>query len=134
MKKTGTNLINSRKWKLTFAVLIFIFSLISVSAAISEKELWVASIEKNEESIIFANHSESPTEGGWIFLSGGKEIQLPQPLNFTYNGTDSLERAGTTFKLNPESKSKSKSDQEDITELVFTYPYSTHSFILGNRT
>jgi hypothetical protein len=46
LKKTGTNLINSRKWKLTFVVLIFIFSLISVSAAISEKELWVASIEK----------------------------------------------------------------------------------------
>lgn len=129
-KKIETNEISLRRCKLTFAVLICIFALISVSAAVSEKGLWVASIEKNGDNVLFADHDDSQTEGGWIQLSGGKEIQLPQPLSFSYCGTDTLERDGTTLKLNPEIKpnTKPKSDKEKDTELEFTYPYSTHPF------
>jgi methanogen extracellular protein (TIGR04279 family) len=128
-KKTGMSEINSGKWRLSLVALICIFSLISVSAAFSEKGPWVVSIEKSGEKIVFADHSESPTEGGWILLSGGKEVQLPQPLNFTYYGVNRLEREGTTIEIkqsNPESNPKS--NQGNNTELVFTYPYSTHPF------
>lgn len=103
-------------------VLIFIFSLISVSAAFSEKGPWIASIEKSGESIVFADHSESLTEGGWILLSGGKEIQLPQPLTFTYYGASSLKKGGTTVEF------MSEATEGNNTELSFTYPYSTHPF------
>jgi methanogen extracellular protein (TIGR04279 family) len=96
--------------------------MVSVSLAFSEKDPWIASIEKGGESVIFADHSESPTEGNWIHLSGGKEIQLPQPLSFTYNGPNTLQKAGATIKL------KSESDKEKNTKIVFTYPYSTHPF------
>lgn len=126
-KKIGTNGIHGRKCKLTLAVLICIFALISVSAAVSEKGTWIASLEKNGESIVFANHDESQTEGGWIQLSGGKEIQLPQPLSFSYYGPNSLERAGTTLKLNSES------DKKKYTKLTYTYPYSTHPFYTENQ-
>ena len=61
--------INSGKWRLSLVALICIFSLISVSAAFSEKGPWVVSIEKSGEKIVFADHSESPTEGGWILLA-----------------------------------------------------------------
>ena len=129
-KKIETNGIHIRKLKLTLAVLICIFALVSVSAAVSEKVTWIASLEKNGDSILFADHDESETEGGWIQLSGGKEIQLPEPLSFSYCGTDTLEKAGTTLKLNPELKPNTKpdSDKEKDTELKFTYPYSTHPF------
>lgn len=102
--------------------------MITVSLAFSEKDPWVASIDKSGESIIFADHSESPTEGNWIHLSGGKEIQLPQPLSFTYYGPDSLKKAGTTIEL------KSESNKGNNTKLVFTYPYSTHPFYTENQT
>ena len=125
--KIKTNKIHRSKWRLTFAVLICIFSMITVSLAFSEKDPWIASIDKCGESIIFADHSESPTEGNWIHLSGGKEIQLPQPLSFTYYGSDSLKKAGTTIEL------KSESNKENNTKLVFTYPYSTHPFYTENQ-
>jgi methanogen extracellular protein (TIGR04279 family) len=121
-KKIETNKTHSRKWRLTFAVLICIFSMISVSLAFSEKDPWIASIEKSGENVLFADHSESPTEGNWIHLSGGKEIQLPQPLSFTYSGPNSLKKAGVTIKLNSES------DKKKNTKIVYTYPYSTHPF------
>jgi len=117
-KKIGTNGIDMSKCKLTFAALICIFALISVSAAVSEKGLWVASIEKNGDSVVFADHDDSQDEGGWIQLSGGQEIQLPQPLSFIYNGTNCVEKAGTVVKLN----------KENNTEVKYTYPYSTHPF------
>ncbi|AKJ38776.1 hypothetical protein MCM1_1747 [Methanosarcina barkeri CM1] len=107
-----------RKCKLTFAALICIFALISVSAAVSEKGLWIASIEKNGDSVVFADHDDSQDEGGWIQLSGGQEIQLPEPLSFIYNGTNCVEKAGTVVKLNKDSN----------TEVNYTYPYSTHPF------
>ncbi|WP_292390760.1 TIGR04279 domain-containing protein [Methanosarcina sp. UBA5] len=136
-KKIGTNGIHTRKFKLTLAILICIFALISISAALSEKGekgLWVASIEKNGDSVLFADHDDSQTEGGWIQLSGGKEIQLPQPLSFSYCGTNCLERAGTTVKLNPEEpNTRPDSDKEKNTELEFTYPYSTHPFYTENQ-
>jgi methanogen extracellular protein (TIGR04279 family) len=108
--------------RLTLTVLTLILLLSSTSAAFSEEEPWIAVIEKNENSVYFADHNESLTEGGWILLSGGNEIQLPQPLNFTYNGTDSLESEGATLEL------KSGADSGDDTEIVLTYPYSTHPF------
>ncbi|WP_054864861.1 TIGR04279 domain-containing protein [Methanosarcina barkeri] len=117
-KKIGTNGIDMRKCKLTFAALICIFALISVSAAVSEKGLWIASIEKNGDSVVFADHDDSQDEGGWIQLSGGQEIQLPEPLSFIYNGTNCVEKAGTVVKLNKDSN----------TEVNYTYPYSTHPF------
>ncbi|AKB50133.1 hypothetical protein MSBRW_0880 [Methanosarcina barkeri str. Wiesmoor] len=117
-KKIGTNGIDIRKCKLTFAALICIFALISVSAAVSEKGLWAASIEKNGDSVIFADHDDSQDEGGWIQLSGGQEIQLPQPLSFIYNGTNCVEKAGTIVKLN----------KDNNTEVNYTYPYATHPF------
>ena len=101
--------------------------MITVSLAFSEKDPWIASIDKGGESIIFADHSDSPTEGNWIHLSGGKEIQLPQPLSFTYYGPDSLKKAGTTIEL------KSESNKVKNTKLVFTYPYSTHPFYTENQ-
>lgn len=109
--------------------MICVFSLISISAAFSEKGPWVVSIEKNRENIVFADHSESPTEDGWILLSGGKEVQLPQPLNFTYYGVNRLDREGTTIEIKQSnSESNPESNQENNTKLVFTYPYSTHPF------
>ncbi len=122
-KKIGTNGIDIRKCKLTFAVLICIFALISVSAAVSEKGLWIASIEKNGDSVVFADHDSSLNEGGWIQLSGGKEIQLPQPLSFSYCGTNCVEKAGTVVKLNKDKN----------TELKYNYPYSTHPFYTENQ-
>jgi len=77
--------------------------------------------------IIFANHSKSSTEGGWINLSGGKEIQLPQPLKFTYCGTDKLKISEATIELKSLSGQKNKC-QENNTKLELTYPYSTHPF------
>lgn len=127
MKKiTGMNGIYSRKWRVTWTVLILVFSLISVSAAYSVKDPWVASIEKNGDNVLFADHNESLTEGGWILLSGGKEIQLPQPFTFTYCGTDNLKSKG----INLELKSGA---QENNTELTFTYPYCTHPFYTVNQ-
>lgn len=120
--KIGTNGIHGRKCKLTLAVLICIFSLISISAAASVQDPWIASIEKNGECILFADHTESQTEGGWIQLCGGKEIQLPQPLSFTYCGPDSLKLGNTTVNLNPETMSDTK-----------TYPYATHPFYTKNQ-
>ncbi|WP_440946627.1 TIGR04279 domain-containing protein [Methanosarcina sp. T3] len=97
-------------------------SFISISAAFSEEEPWIVVIEKNDDSVFFADHNESLTEGGWILLSGGEEIQLPQPLNFTYSGTDSLSSGGATLEL------KSNASSGNDTRLVLTYPYSTHPF------
>lgn len=119
--------IYGRALRLTLIVLIITCSLISVSAAFSEEDPWIAVIEKNDHSIYFADHNESLTEGGWILLSGGEEIQLPQPLNFVYNGTDSLKSAGATLEL------KSGATPGDDTELVLTYPYSTHPFYTENE-
>lgn len=132
-KKIGTNGIRIRKFKLTLAVLICIFSLISVSAAASDKGPWVASIEKNGDTVLFADHDSSQDEGGWIKLSGGQEIQLPQPLSFSYCGPDCLEWAGATIKLYPESESATKPDTEKYTGVAFTYPYSTHPFYTKNQ-
>ena len=124
-KKTGMGEINCRKWKLSLVALICIFSLISVSTAFSGKESGIVSIEKKGESIILADHGENPTEGGWITLSGGKEIQLPQPLNFTYYGVKKLDGEGAKIKI---KQSNPKSIKGNNTELAFTYPYSTHPF------
>lgn len=115
------NGIYSGVFRLTLIVLTLIFVLISVSAAFSIEEPWISVIEKNEDSVYFADHNENLTEGGWILLSGGNEIQLPQPLNFTYNGTDSLKSAGASLKLRSEASEKE-------TEIALTYPYTTHSF------
>ena len=123
-KKIGTNGIDIRKCKLTVAALICIFALISVSAAVCEKGLWVASIEKNGDSVIFADHDDSQDNGGWIHLTGGKEIQLPQPLSFSYSGTNCVEKAGVVVKINK--------DKDE--ELKYTYPYSTHPFYTEKQT
>lgn len=128
MKKTiESSNTNKRRWRLTLAVLICIVSMISVSLAFSAKDPWIASIQKGGESVIFANHTDSSSEGNWIYLSGGKEIQLPQPLSFTYSGPNSLKKAGATIKLNSES------DKENNTKIVLTYPYSTHPFYTENQ-
>lgn len=108
--------------RLILTVLSFILLFNSAAAAFSEEEPWVATIEKDGNSVYFADHNESLTEGGWILLSGGNEIRLPQPLNFTYNGTDSLKSEGATLEL------KSGAYSGDNTEIVLTYPYSTHPF------
>jgi len=121
------NGIYGKTFRLALTVLMITFSLISVSAAFSEEEPWIAVIEKNDDSVFFADHNESLTEGGWILLSGGEEIRLPQPLNFTYSGTDSLQSAGTTLEL------KSGASPGNDTELVLTYPYSTHPFYTENE-
>jgi hypothetical protein len=123
-KKIGINGIDIRKCKLTFAALICIFALISVSTAVSEKGLWIASIEKNGDSVVFADHDASQDNGGWIHLTGGKEIQLPQPLSFSYSGTNSVEKAGVVIKINK--------DKDE--ELKYTYPYSTHPFYTEKQT
>ncbi|MDY0129932.1 MAG: TIGR04279 domain-containing protein [Methanosarcina vacuolata] len=123
-KKIGINGIDLRKCKLTVAALICIFALISVSAAVCEKGLWIASIEKNGDSVIFADHDDSQYNGGWIQLTGGKEIQLPQPLSFTYSGTNCVEKEGIVFKINK--------DKDE--ELKYTYPYSTHPFYTEKQT
>ncbi|KKH94297.1 hypothetical protein EO95_14890 [Methanosarcina sp. 1.H.T.1A.1] len=121
------NGIYGKTFRLALTVLMITFSLISVSAAFSEEEPWIAVLEKNDNSVFFADHNESLTEGGWILLSGGEEIQLPQPLNFTYSGANSLQSAGTTLEL------KSGVSAGDDTELVLTYPYSTHPFYTENE-
>lgn len=121
------NGIYGKTFRLALTVLMITFSLISVSAAFSEEEPWIAVLEKNDDSVFFADHNESLTEGGWILLSGGEEIRLPQPLNFTYSGTDSLQSAGTTLEL------KSGASPGNDTELVLTYPYSTHPFYTENE-
>jgi len=108
-------------------LLFSLASCISVSAAFSEEEPWIAVIEKNDNSIFFADHNESLTEGGWILLSGGEEIRLPQPLTFKYSGNDSLNSAGATLEL------KSSAYPGTDTELVLTYPYSTHPFYTENE-
>ena len=127
-KRTEThNGIYGRTFRLTLIVLMITFSFISVSAAFSEEEPWIAVIEKNDNSVFFADHNESLTEGGWILLSGGNEIRLPQPLTFTYSGNDSLNSAGATLEL------KSSSHPGTDTELVLTYPYSTHPFYTENE-
>ncbi len=126
-KRIETSRIHHRKWKLTLTVLFFIFSLISVSAAFSEKDPWIVSVEKGGESVIFADHSESLTEGGWILLSGGKEIQLPQPFNFSYQGASTLKKGGVTVEIKPEAGS------ENTSKLAFTYPYPTHPFYTENQ-
>ncbi|WP_269851897.1 TIGR04279 domain-containing protein [Methanosarcina horonobensis] len=121
-KRTGMyNGVYSGMFKLTLMVLTLIFLLSSASAAISEDDPWVAVIEKNGDSIYFADHNESLTEGGWILLSGGDEIRLPQPLNFTYKGTDSLNSEGAALELKP-------GEYGDGTEIVLAYPYTTHPF------
>lgn len=122
-KRTGIyNGIYGKTFRLALIILIITFSLIPLSSAFSEEEQYIAVIEKNDDSVFFADHNESLTEGGWILLSGGEEIRLPQPLNFTYSGTDSLERGGVALEL------KSRASSENDTELVLTYPYSTHPF------
>ncbi|HEY3362140.1 MAG TPA: TIGR04279 domain-containing protein [Methanosarcina sp.] len=126
--KVEEDKIYNRRWKLTFAVLICIFSMISVSLAFSDNDPWVASVEKGGESFLFADHSGNQNEDNWIHLNGGKEIQLPQPLSFTYNGPDTLlTKEGATIKL------KSESDNGNNTKIVFTYPYSTHPFYTENQ-
>ena len=109
----------------TFRLILTVLSLTilftSASAAFSEKEPWIAVIEKNGDSIYFSDHNENLTEGGWIFLSGGNEIQLPQPLSFTYNGAASLKGAGASLELKQETSG-------DNTEIALTYPYTAHPF------
>ena len=122
------NGIYGRTFRLALIVLMITFSFISVSAAFSEEEPWIAVIEKNDNSVFFADHNASLTEGGWILLSGGNEIRLPQPLTFTYSGNDSLNSAGATLEL------KSSSYPGTDTELALTYPYSTHPFYAENET
>lgn len=113
--------IHSKVFGITLTALTLIFLLTSVSAAFSEEEPWIAVIEKNGNSLYFADHNESLTEGGWILLSGGNEIQLPKPLNFTYNGTDNLKSEGATIELKPGASGNG-------TEITLTYPYTTHPF------
>jgi methanogen extracellular protein (TIGR04279 family) len=108
-------------FRLTLTVLILIFLFSPVSAGFSEDEPWIAVIEKNGNNVYFADHNENLTEGGWILLSGGNEIQLPQPLNFTYNGTESLKSAGAALEL------RSEASEED-TEITLSYPYTVHPF------
>lgn len=113
--------IYSGVFRLTLTVLTLIFLFTSVSLAFSEEEPWIAVIEKNGNSVYFADHSDNLTEGGWILLSGGNEIQLPKPLNFTYNGADSLKSSGAALELK-------SGTSEDNTEVTITYPYTTHPF------
>lgn len=89
-----------------------------VSAVFSEEEPYIARIEKNNEVVLFAGHNESQTEGNWVLLSGGKQIRLPEPFTFTYNGTNRLELEGADLELNV----------ENYTDYLITYPYSTHPF------
>jgi len=124
--KIVTNGIKSKKCKFAFVALICIFSLITVSAAASSGKCpWIASIQKSGESIIFADHDNSTDEGGWIQLCGGKQIQLPQPLSFTYYGPNSVTKLNTTVKV--------YSSSLNTTGLTYTYPYSTHPFYTENQ-
>lgn len=120
-KRTGMYRVHGGIFRLTLTVLILIFLLSPVSAAFSEDGPWIAVIEKNGNSVYFADHNENLTEGGWILLSGGNEIQLPQPLNFTYNGTDHLKSAGAALELKSEAS-------EEETEITVSYPYTAHPF------
>jgi methanogen extracellular protein (TIGR04279 family) len=108
---------------LTFLTLIFLLS--SVSAAFPDDDPWIAVIEKNGSSVYFADHSDNLNEGGWILLRGGNNIQLPQPLNFTYKGTDNIKSAGANIEL------KSGVSEKE-TKITLTYPYTTHPFYTEN--
>jgi len=123
LKKNG---IHGKTFKLTLTILIITFSLISVSAAFSEEEPWIAVIGKNDTSVFFADHNESLTEGGWILLNGGEEIRLPKPLNFTYHGEGNLKSEGAILEL------KQRASSGNDTKLVLAYPYSTHPFYTEN--
>lgn len=121
-KRTGIyKEIHRGVFRLALTVLTFILLLSSASAAFSEEDPWIAVIEKNGNSVYFADHNEDLNEGGWVLLSGGNEIQLPKPLNFTYNGTDSLKSAGAKLELK-------SGTSENNTEITLTYPYTTHPF------
>lgn len=121
-KRTGIySGIYSGVFRLALIVLTLIFLLGSASAEFSEEEPWISVIEKNGNSVYFADHNENLTEGGWILLKGGDEIQLPQPLNFTYNGTDNLKSSGASLELKSGAS-------ENNTEITITYPYTTHPF------
>ncbi|WP_410508108.1 TIGR04279 domain-containing protein [Methanosarcina hadiensis] len=121
-KKTGLYKgIPSRVFRLTLTVLTLIFLLTSISTAFSEEEPWIAVIEKNGNSVYFADHNENLTEGGWILLSGGNEIQLPRPFNITYNGTDNFTSSGAELELKSDASGNN-------TEITLTYPYTTHPF------
>lgn len=96
----------------------------ALSVALSEEEPYIASIEKNNEVVFFADHNESQTEGNWILLSGGKAIRLPEPLTFTYNGPNRLELEGADLELNA----------DNYTDYLITYPYSIHSFYTVNES
>ena len=70
------------------------------------------------KSIIFANHSDSITEGNWISLSGGDPIELPSPFTITYNGTN--------FSSSSNGRINVTVDVENNKDHVVTYPHTTH--------
>lgn len=120
--RTGIyNGIFGEAFRLTLTFLTLILLLSSVSAAFSEDDPWIAVIEKNGSSVYFADHSDNLNEGGWILLRGGDKIQLPQPFNFTYNGTDNVKGAGANLEL------KSGASEKE-TKITLAYPYTTHPF------
>lgn len=105
-------------------ILLFLLSTISLqSTACADGDNYIATVEKNGDSIYFADHSESAEEGNWIFLEGGKAIRLPEPFSFTYNGVNKVESSGASLELNV----------ENYTDYSLTYPYATHSFYTINE-
>jgi len=87
------------------------------TSPVSYPEFVNITIDGNK-SVIFANHSDSPTEGNWIFLRAGDPIKLPSPFTLTYNGTN--------FSSSTNGRINVTVDIEDDTDYIVTYPHTTH--------
>ena len=106
--------------RLVNLTVLFLFTSVVVSGASAGDDPEFVNITIDVNSIIFANHSGSTTEGNWIYLSGGDPIELPSPFTLTYYGTNfsSSLKDGKTINVTI--------DVEDNTDYVVPYPHTTH--------
>ncbi|HET8687249.1 MAG TPA: TIGR04279 domain-containing protein [Methanosarcina sp.] len=101
---------------MTIAFTLFI--LISATAIAENNEKGVSpigNINFSDRVVYVLDHTSDPKEGNWITMvcpSEGREIQLPQPISFTYCGPKSIEYDGVSGTLY-------KSEDENYT---ITYP------------
>ena len=120
-----------KKSLLIIALTLFILTSATAIAENNEKSVSpTGNINFTDRVVYVLDHTSDPEEGNWITMgcpSEGREIQLPQPIRFTYCGPKSIKYRGVSGTLY-------KSEDENYT---ITYPstptYYTHPVYLPDE-
>jgi len=116
--RTGGNM-NIRWCILLLTLSLFLGSAAVATAPASDPYFVQITIDYNE-TIMFADHPDQNKDGNWILLSGGNPVEIPDPLVFTYLGTNSSSDTQDGKQIDVIVNA------EDYTEHSFNYPYDSH--------